>query len=377
MKKIIVLLGSIVIGTALFAQAPELKNVMPNSWEKLTRLSEQEEKEFLADNVIKQDLEERKNYYDKKKNKEVDVRVYSENCNGLNFYRILYCNEALDTFLNTEYKNSTITQKEYEYIQDIEMLQSLFIKEKNKNLRFIGGTSYHEYWVSQGEWEGFNFSDIMIKSLNKNEIGFFVTEAIVSLTINRMNVVYRTVKNQQVGFSRAYFRKYNIKDEINTVINNDSIEINASDYLFDSKCPLKYSIQNAFDGNPATSYVENTEDDLMKLVIRGISIRKDIQVKFAIINGYASNAILYNLNNRIKLCGLKNSENAPFLINLNDNNMEFQIKTINRNSEAYFGMFEFITTDIFPGSKYNDSCIGELNFFDNKNNEWIFGEINE
>lgn len=147
--------------------------------------------------------------------------------------------------------------------------------------------------------------------------------------------------------------------------------------MVDSKCPLKYSIQNAFDGNPATSYVENTEDDLMKIVIKGLNIRKDPQVRFAIINGYASNKNLYEFNNRIKLCGLKNAEKKPFIINIDDNNMEYQIKTINRNNDAYYGMFEFIITSVFPGMKYNDSCIGELNFFDSKNNLWIFGEINE
>ncbi len=270
MKKRVLIILIMIMPLAAFAQAPELKSMMPNSWEKLTRLSEQEENDLLADNIIKQNLEERKKYYNKKTNKKIDVRVYSENCNGLNFYRILYCNEVLDTFLNTEYKNCTITQEEYEYMQDIEFLQSLFIKEKNNNLRFIGGSSYHKYWVSQGEWEGFKFLDIMIKPMNKNEIGFFVTEAIVSfiierITENKMNVVYRKVKNQQVGYSKTYFSKNNVNGEIKNTINNDSIKIEASDYLFDSKCPLKYSIQNAFDGNPATSYVENTEDDLMKI----------------------------------------------------------------------------------------------------------------
>ena len=47
MKKYIITAMILFLGTALFAQAPELKNMIPNSWQKLTRLSEQEEKEFL------------------------------------------------------------------------------------------------------------------------------------------------------------------------------------------------------------------------------------------------------------------------------------------------------------------------------------------
>jgi hypothetical protein len=34
----------------LFAAAPELRNVMPNSWEKLTRLSPAEEEHFAEEN---------------------------------------------------------------------------------------------------------------------------------------------------------------------------------------------------------------------------------------------------------------------------------------------------------------------------------------
>lgn len=41
MKKYIITAMILFCGTALFAQAPELKNMMPNSWQKLTRLSEQ------------------------------------------------------------------------------------------------------------------------------------------------------------------------------------------------------------------------------------------------------------------------------------------------------------------------------------------------
>ena len=59
---------------------------------------------------------------------------------------------------------------------------------------------------------------------------------------------------------------------------------------------LKYSIQNAFDGNPATSYVENTEDDLIRIAISA----EGVFDKVRLINGYAKNKELYYSNNRIK-----------------------------------------------------------------------------
>lgn len=376
-----------IIPLVTFAQAPELKNMMPNSWEKLTRLSEQEEKTLFADETVKEDIKIREDYYARKNNKEIDIRAYSEVCGGLNFYRILYCNENLDSYLNSEYKNCTITQKEYSDLQDIVILQGLFIKEKNNKLRFIGGTTFHEYWVSQGEWEGFNFSDIMIKQLNKQEIAFFVTEAKVSFKIDRinndkMNVTYRTLKNQQVGFSQTYFRKYKINDVISTTINNDSIQVNASDYLFDPKCPLKYSIQNAFDGNPATSYVENTEDDLMKIEFSGFKSMFSNKVQLAIINGYSLNDKFYYANNRI-LCLNANSykinddkteliSREPIKLELKDNYLIYQI--IPFDYQNRIGSFSFSVDKIIKGNLYNDTCIAEINL--SEDNFYIFGDIN-
>ena len=43
MKKLLAVLLLIAIVTMLYGEAPELKNMMPNSWQKVTRLTEQEE----------------------------------------------------------------------------------------------------------------------------------------------------------------------------------------------------------------------------------------------------------------------------------------------------------------------------------------------
>ena len=378
MKKTALTIAAALLATAAAcAAAPELRNMMPNSWEKLTRLTAEEERELFNNDAVKTCTEKRKKYYAGKRNKETDIRAYSEKCGDLVFYRVLYCNERLDTFLQKEYRNCTITQKEYEYMWDIEMLQSMFIREKNSNLRLIGGTSYHSFWTSQGEWDGFVFSDIMIRQLNESEIGFFVTEASVSFTIDRindgkMNVVYRTVKNQQAGGSSMYFRKYNLKDVINTTINNDSIRIQASDYLFDSRCPLKYSIQNAFDGNPATSYVENTEDDLMKIEFQHI---EECHVTgLAIINGYSANEKLYLNNNRIKVFQYNSKGIESFIkkITLEDKKMDYQFF-----SDCFPNHPFAITSgikEIYYGEKYSDTCLSEINLLC-KSNSFLFGEL--
>ena len=53
MKKLLPLILLFTIIGSLYAEAPELKNMMPNSWQKLTRLTVDEEKEFLEKVDIK------------------------------------------------------------------------------------------------------------------------------------------------------------------------------------------------------------------------------------------------------------------------------------------------------------------------------------
>ena len=115
----------------------------------------------------------------------------------------------------------------------------------------------------------------------------------------------------------------------------------------------------------------------MQCIFRKINIRKDLQIKFAIINGYTSDVFFYKANNRIKKCGLKNGDNSAFLSEITDGNTQYQTKTLIRTNDAYMGLFEFIVEELYLGNQYNDSCIAELNFFDNKEHSWLFGEINE
>jgi hypothetical protein len=57
----------------LFAEAPELKNVMPNSWKKVARLAPEEEAKFLSDN--KAIIEKLKNEYAHQYEGRVDSKI--------------------------------------------------------------------------------------------------------------------------------------------------------------------------------------------------------------------------------------------------------------------------------------------------------------
>jgi len=365
MKKYIIIAMILFLGTTLFAQAPELKNMMPNSWQKLTRLSEREKKEFFEKDEVREAILSIDNsFFRKKKIEEMHYQVFTETNCGLQFYRFLISVSPLESIYTTEYKNKTISKEECFKMQGEEncIWQIVFLKNKNTVLQKILIRSYSQYWVSQGEWEGYHFNDLMIKPLNKNEIGFFITEVSVAFTADRKKInenivpiTYHTCKKQIDASSSTWFSKYNIKDDITSAWSEEGINIQASESLFDTKCPLKYSIQNAFDGNPATSYVENTEDDLFLIEI-GFSGKFE---KLAIINGYALNTSLYKANNRVKCLSGD--------IEFSDDNMNYQIIKCLGNYLPFDG--------IYNGEKYNDTCIAELNLYVNKS--WLFGKINE
>ena len=87
MKKLLPLILLFTIIGSLYAEAPELKNMMPNSWQKLTRLSEEEEKEFLAKEEVISDVEQFKS--DSWASPEYIIqerRVYKEIVNNIEFF---------------------------------------------------------------------------------------------------------------------------------------------------------------------------------------------------------------------------------------------------------------------------------------------------
>ena len=368
MKRVITFVSIVVMGLSVFAQAPELKNIMPNSWEKLARLSEQEEKEFLNQQQVINDIENIKSeswaapeYIINEK------RVYKEIANNVEFYRVLTCNYDMTDFLNAEYKDTSVSKDDYEKYMHQRIQQTIYVKQKGKEISKIWDLEYKVYGIAEGNMETesceyFIFYDFLIKELNKNEIGFFITEANIGYKRhtepNNFYIEYAKTKNQKAGRSKCEFRCVKNKEDFVKAFSDKArrVRIDASDYLFDSKCPLKYSIQNAFDGNPATSYVENTEDDLF---ILDIGTGGNEVTKLAIINGYAQNEELYMSNNRVRKIG-KNRI-------LFDNCLQYQIMPC-------YGSYLTIT-DLYKGRKYNDTCIADVNL--EVNGKWMYGEINE
>lgn len=166
----------------------------------------------------------------------------------------------------------------------------------------------------------------------------------------------------------------------NTYSNQADIYIECSKPLIDEKDTFKYTIQNAFDKNPATSYVEDTDDDLMYVNV-GLTYKNKKgenesinNQKLAIINGYAKNLNLYKKNNRVREIngdiysrGELLFEHKEYVI-LSDSTFDYQV--FNWEPRESFSVKK-----IYQGTDFNDTCIAELDFF-NKKMGWVFGGLN-
>jgi hypothetical protein len=287
------------LGFFLYAEAPELRNVMPNSWQKLTRLSAEEEQEFIKNNnrIIEQGIEKSdlsKSGYTYSENP--IPRIYKQMVGNDTFYRII------------------ITQNsEHDFDEWLKYFAQVLVYQSNEKNNIIAFGEYNKRNVNQ--WTNIStYNSIDIIEEQGNVKGILITA--LNASVNGIGEYSNIVKGQATGKSSAiYLLTDDIKNvtDINTQyfsLDNvgshlkEIIKINSSDCLVDPNIPLRYSLQNAFDGNPATSYVENTEDDLIQIVIMGIK-RLNLQ-KIALINGYATNQSLYQDNNRIKKFNTEN-----------------------------------------------------------------------
>lgn len=160
-------------------------------------------------------------------------------------------------------------------------------------------------------------------------------------------------------------------------------EIEASTPLVDSKRPFMYTLQNAFDGNPATSYVENTEDDLFVISI-DLSLYLTFS-KLAIRNGYGASDSLFSANNRIKSFfygfDFKNTVTKKM-------KSLFYEKMTKASAQDVKGLqvishldllsngLRFSVKEFYHGLKYKDTCLSELDFFTEEIG-WLFGGSGE
>ena len=329
----------------LYAEAPELRNVMPNSWRKVTKLTVNEERRFINENKVLFDMMKTvlTDSNERANNALPDPNfffIYMQTTGNDIFFRIICTDIETPQFLSPQvcfvqflvYKNRLVCSGYYNiahFAMDVhnifESIDVIIYKDTVKGV-LLGSVLYNKSDYLKKQMKGFTtcsylFMDDLIKNINS--------------------------KNTYL------------------VENCQYIQIKASDCLVDPNIPLRYSLQNAFDGNPATSYVENTENDLMDISATGYFKTK----KVAIINGYAQDTAMYRNNNRVKTIELYSyTSNKYYNLGLVDNILGWQfIETDDKG---------FSVREIYRGEKYNDTCIAEFNIYTEEYG-WLFGDINE
>jgi hypothetical protein len=352
---------------ALYAEAPELRNVMPNSWRKVTRLTAEEERQFMAENG---DAMARLRVNLAGINTGFDLRP------GLDY--IFMCKQQIGTeifyrLLCTDHENPDFLSPAIWFWQ--------FLIYRNRLL--LEGRYNYTYHTQRSSYCDFHSIDII--SSGDTAKGVLRT----NVTVQHENDddtrwsenAYIRGQLRGFGFGGSYYML--MKDIEKNLNSNDTdyiakncpfIEISASSCLVDPNMPLRYSLQNAFDGDPATSYVENTEDDLMKIQL---SLNPFQVQRFAIINGYAQNMTLYKKNNRIKQIDAYEVNWA--LIN-EANNVDITAHILSDNMLAYqfidIDNYELWVEDVYTGSDYADTCLAEFNLYIDGLG-WLFGDIDE
>jgi hypothetical protein len=370
---------------ALYAEAPELRNVMPNSWRKLTRLSANEEAAFIQDNMPILDTmfditteEISFSEFTRETLAGQDARVYAEQAGRDRFYRIIIAesNPAHYDRWNEKF------------------LQGLVYNLNGENTLL----AFNMYNTVVESLTGYGRSYTGIDIVPGEGRAKAVTLSYVySIWTGEESREYSAVKGQPCGKTILYYYRMEDFTAGMRFIGGGrqhkgifgpyipDITIEASECLIDGNVPLRYGIQSAFDGDPATSYVENTEDDLMEISVMMMTLYRISEARLkriTIINGYAQNSTLYNANNRVKnITLLWPAADIPGMatqeITLSDDKLATQIiDSAMPALPAGKVYFDMKVANIYPGIQYNDTCIAELDF-ELLPYGWLFGGADE
>ena len=145
-----------------------------------------------------------------------------------------------------------------------------------------------------------------------------------------------------------------------------------------SSCLSSYYPENVLDGDPSTAWVEAEEENLEDRSNDGRGIgewikihRVETSTKFwfnyakpfklsgiKLINGYAKNKEMYKANNRVKKVEVILTDGTSYIFDLKDNTLDFQTLDFGETVETRDVTIKIL--DIYEGSKFNDTCISEI-----------------
>ena len=303
----------------------------------------------------------------------------NSNATPMTAYRLMYLitdniNKTGETSLNFN-ENDRTKHKTYGQVIYIENMQ------KTKSELFYQQIYFGDQWYhSINNAFGVAGSNVLFRIIGEDilSVEYFISALHSARGLDEDGSDFDRFQNAKI-----------FRDKIINIMDKTKLcEVEASFPLVDKNNPYRYSIQNAFDGNPATSFVEDTDDDLFEILCRFnfLTTKEDESVeisKVKLLNGYAQNERLYLLNNRLKKFNFNYSPADEFArkakfydIFANEilpNKLGYYEKAF---TPMRFNSITLVGTDIYHGEQYSDTCISELDYFSN-NNGWLFGGIGE
>ena len=187
--------------------------------------------------------------------------------------------------------------------------------------------------------------------------------------INRLNILLLFIFLIYSSLIKLNGYANNIKHSQKITIDNINIDYCSLD---EWKQPGRHSPLNAFDNKIETCFAEGYEGSgfIIRLCLKNI-IKID-EVRIAA--GYFKNDKLFKMNNRVKALYMslrqKKKGNNPFIYDENikfDNT--FNLKDVKEYQNIRFGNYyyskyiTFTCLSIYKGSKYNDTCISDIQFY--------------
>ena len=365
MKKIIAALAGFLLCASAFAT--DIRQVMfGNNYETIKEIdSEKFFEKYPESKIINRDKFEERGGWEEKY-----YRVYKQVIGDKTFYRLQASPDKLTDDYILNWRNHDENTNRYRV--------QLFMEDGDYLIAVLDTCVMNYDWEAweHGTTKEYDFVEIIQR--NNKVKGFLYTRLVDKIDRHDRIEEYHRVEETYINTAEYYL----FDDVMNNATENFGkvkyarnysgirhVSIEASQPLIDSKRPFMYTINNAFDGNAGTAYVENTEDDLFDIYIgwENSDFTKNAVDALKITNGYAKNKELYYANNRIKCIVYYSWDDDDYKeIEIDDRKDSLTI-TLARFS----GTFSIV--DKYKGGKYNDTCVSEIDFHFILT-DWLIGE---
>lgn len=306
--------------------------------------------------------------------KEKYYRLYKQEVCGKIFYRLLGSKEKLSDEYILNWRNPDVYSNFYRV--------QLFMEEGDYIIAILEPCVMNFDWTAweHGTQKEYNMIEIIQRN---NKLKGFLYNRLVDVIdhhtrieeSHRITEEYKNTANYFLfddiiknATEKCGMVKY-VKDYSKII----KTKIRTDQPLVDDKRPFMYTVNNIFDGNHETAYVENTKDDLLFITV--YNERYENISKIKLVNGYSSNYELYNDNSRVKAIG-DYYINSESLNNEKDfySDKSVEVRDLYRDPQILeWNDSIFAVTEIYKGKKYRDTCISELDFYDDVYG-WFFGD---